>query len=91
MVGYRFVPTALQETDIQVVWYVRGNAVAGKDYDRDMLTWLWHVTSLDDERIIRINQEGVNSHHFVPGPLSQMEWGIQSFYDNYLGMIRSDS
>ncbi len=91
VVGYRFVPTALQETDIQVVWYVRGNAVAGKDYDRDMLTWLWHVTSLDDERIIRINQEGVNSHHFVPGPLSQMEWGIQSFYDNYLGMIRSDS
>ena len=87
-VGYRFVPTALQQTDIQIAWYVRGDAVAGQDYDHDMLTWLWHETSLDDERIIRVNQEGVNSHHFLPGPLSHMEWGIQTFYDNYLGMIR---
>ena len=88
VVGYRFVPTALQETDIQIVWYVRGDAEEGRDYDRDALVWLWHETSLDDERIIRVNQEGVNSHHFVPGPLSRMEWGMQSFYDNYLGMIR---
>ncbi|MEI4263981.1 aromatic ring-hydroxylating oxygenase subunit alpha [Roseovarius sp. D0-M9] len=89
VVGYRFVPTALQRTDIQVVWYVRGDAVAGQDYDPDTLIWLWHETSLDDECIIRINQEGVNSHHFVPGPLADMEWGMQSFYDNYLSMIRS--
>lgn len=89
VVGYRFIPTALQETDIHVVWYVRGDAEAGTDYDPDTLTWLWHETSLDDERIIRVNQEGVNSHHFVPGPLSHMEWGMQSFYDNYLGMIGS--
>ncbi|WP_433989363.1 Carnitine monooxygenase oxygenase subunit (plasmid) [Pseudoseohaeicola sp. NH-UV-7] len=87
VVGYRFVPTGVQETDIQVVWMVRGDAEAGRDYDPDTLIWLWHETSLDDERIIRVNQEGVNSHHFVPGPLSHMEWGIQSFYDSYLGMI----
>ncbi|QIE44563.1 aromatic ring-hydroxylating dioxygenase subunit alpha [Pseudohalocynthiibacter aestuariivivens] len=84
VVGYRFVPRALQQTDIQIVWYVRGDAQEGRDYDRAALTWLWHVTSLDDERIIRINQEGVNAHRFVPGPLSQMEWGVQAFYDHYL-------
>jgi Rieske 2Fe-2S family protein len=89
VVGYRFLPTALQGTEIQVVWYVRADAVAGQDYDLETLTWLWHETSLDDERIIRVNQEGVNSHHFVPGPLSHMEWGIRSFYDNYLEMIGS--
>ncbi|MGB7243351.1 MAG: aromatic ring-hydroxylating dioxygenase subunit alpha [Sulfitobacter sp.] len=89
-VGYRFVPTAQQQTDIQIVWYVRGDAVAGRDYNHDTLVWLWHETSLDDERIIRVNQEGVNSHHFVPGPLSHMEWGMQAFYDNYLDMTRSD-
>ena len=87
VVGYRFIPRGLQETDIQVVWYVRGDAEEGRDYDRDALTWLWHVTSLDDERIIRVNQQGVNAHRFVPGPLSQMEWGVQSFYDNYLSTI----
>ncbi|PVA11626.1 ribosomal subunit interface protein [Pelagivirga sediminicola] len=86
MVGYRFIPTALQTTRIEVVWFVRDDAVAGEDYDLADLTWLWHVTSLDDERIIRHNQEGVNSHHFVPGPLSDMEWGISAFYDDYLSV-----
>ncbi|WP_324754610.1 aromatic ring-hydroxylating dioxygenase subunit alpha [Roseovarius sp. Pro17] len=86
MIGYRFVPTALQETRIEVVWFVREDAEAGRDYDHGDLTWLWHATSLDDERIIRHNQQGVNSHHFVPGPLSEMEWGIAAFYDDYLSV-----
>lgn len=88
VVGYRFIPRGLQETDIQVVWYVRDGAMAGRDYDADALTWLWHVTSLDDERIIRVNQQGVNSHHFAPGPLSTMEWGLRAFYTGYLDVMR---
>ncbi|WP_281966568.1 aromatic ring-hydroxylating oxygenase subunit alpha [Roseovarius nanhaiticus] len=87
VVGYRFVPTGVQETRIEVVWMVRAGAEAGRDYDMGDLTWLWHVTSMDDERIIRHNQEGVNSHHFHPGPLSEMEWGIRAFYDDYLGRV----
>lgn len=90
LVGYRFVPRGVQETDIQIVWYVRGDAKAEKDYVLDDLTWLWHVTSLDDERIIRHNQEGVNSHYFVPGPLSGMEQSITGFYRTYFDMIRKD-
>lgn len=88
VVGYRFVPRALQETDIQMVWYVREDAVDGIDYDVEKLTWLWHATTLDDERIIRLNQEGVNSYHFRPGPLSQMEEFMRSFYDGYLNTLR---
>jgi len=88
VIGYRFVPRSLQETDIQVVWMVRDDAVEGRDYQIKDLSWLWHVTSLDDERIIRHNQEGVNSHYFQPGPLAEMEESIQSFYDVYLGMSR---
>ena len=64
VVGYRFIPISLQKTDIQIVWLVRGDAEEGRDYDKDVLTWLWHVTSLDDEQIIRHNQAGVNSHHY---------------------------
>ena len=85
VIAYRFIPTALQETNIEVIWFVHGDAEEGRDYNLDDLTWLWHVTSLDDERIIRVNQEGVNSFHFRPGPLSEMEWGIRAFYDSYLG------
>lgn len=84
IVGYRFVPISLQKTNIQVVWMVRQDAEEGVDYSREDLTWLWHVTSQDDERIIRHNQEGVNSHAFVPGPLSEMEWGISAFYHGYM-------
>lgn len=87
VVGYRFIPRSLQTTDIQVVWMVRKDAEQGKDYSLDDLTWLWDVTSQDDERIIRDNQSGVNSQHFEPGPLSTMEWGIEDFYKNYIRMI----
>ena len=88
LIGYRFIPRGLQETDIQIVWMVRADAVEGTDYALDDLTWLWHVTSLDDERIIRHNQEGVNSQFFRPGPLADMEWGIRGFYDGYLNLIQ---
>ena len=87
LVGYRFIPRKMQETDIQIVWMVNADAEEGKDYDVETLTWLWHVTSLDDERIIRHNQEGVNSHAFIPGPLAEMEFGITAFYHSYFGLI----
>jgi len=87
VVGYRFVPRTLQETEIQVSWLVRGDAREGHDYRLDDLTWLWHTTSLDDERIIRHNQQGVNSHFFRPGPLAEQEYAIPGFYDFYLAMI----
>jgi len=87
VMGYRFIPRGVQQTDIQIVWMVKADAEEGRDYDKATLTWLWHVTSLDDERIIRHNQEGVNSHGFVPGPLSTMEWGIEAFYHGYKDLM----
>ncbi len=87
VVGYRFIPRSVQETDIQVVWMVRSDAIAGRDYDPDDLTWLWHVTSQDDERIIRHNQAGVNSQFYEPGPLADMEWAIADFHTFYKTML----
>ena len=87
MIGYRFIPTSLQETTIEVIWFVHKDALEGTDYIKEDLTWLWHVTSQDDERIISLNQEGVNSYYFTPGPLSEMEWGIRAFYQNYLRVV----
>jgi len=70
---YRFVPQTVDRTDMEVIWLVRGDAVAGIDYDVDRLTWLWRVTSEADKRIIELNQQGVNSRWYEPGPYSQME------------------
>lgn len=90
VVGYRFLPKSLQETDIQTVWMVRADAEEGRDYDLDKLVWLWDVTTQADEKIIRHNQEGVNSMHYRGGPLSDMEWGIVDFYADYLGSLNRD-
>ncbi|MCE8526180.1 aromatic ring-hydroxylating dioxygenase subunit alpha [Ruegeria pomeroyi] len=90
LVGYRFLPRDVQQTDIEVVWMVHADAEEGRDYDREALTWLWHVTSQDDERIIRHNQAGVNSAYFQPGPLSEMEGWVGDFYNFYLRMIGPD-
>ncbi len=89
VVGYRFIPRSVQETDIQVVWMVRKDAKEGRDYQPDELAWLWHVTSQDDERIIRHNQAGVNSHFYQPGPLAEMEWAIADFHAFYKKMLEN--
>jgi len=65
---YRFTPRALNHTDMEIVWFVRGDAVEGVDYDVDKVTWLWHRTTLEDEFIITRNSAGVNSRFFEPGP-----------------------
>ncbi len=87
VVGYRFLPTGPQETEIQTVWLVQAEAEAGRDYDLEKLIWLWDVTTQADEKIIRHNQAGVNSLHYRGGPLSQMEGGIADFYSNYLSTL----
>ena len=87
VIGYRFIPRSLQITDIEVIWMVREDAEEGQDYNLEDLTWLWHCTSKDDERIIALNQKGVNSNHYLPGPLSNMEWGIKAFHAGYLKQL----
>ena len=90
MVGYRFIPRELQKTDMEIVWFVKADAIEDVHYDKTELTWLWDVTSKDDERIIRLNQKGVNSYFYSPGPLSKMEWGIRAFYAEYLSKVVAD-
>ena len=40
---YRFTPKSAKHTDMDIVWLVRSDAVEGRDYDLERLTWLWHV------------------------------------------------
>ena len=82
---YRFIPRGLTSTDMEVVWFVNGDAKEGVDYDRDRLTWLWHNTTLEDEFIISRNSEGVNSRFFEPGPYHpEFEATLQEFVCWYL-------
>ncbi len=85
---YRFIPRSLTETDMQVVWFVNGDAVEGEDYHKDKLIWLWHNTTLEDEYIISRNSAGVNSHFFEPGPLHpEFEQTLMAFHAWYLDAL----
>ena len=65
---YRFIPRGMNRTDMELVWFVRGDAKEGRDYQRDALTWLWDRTTREDQSLIMRNSEGVHSRFFEPGP-----------------------
>lgn len=87
---YRFTPRALSLTDMEVVWLVRGDAVAGQDYETSELTWLWHQTTLEDMHIVRQTAQGVNSHFFEPGPFHpERESLVMEFVEWYLDRLQA--
>ncbi len=81
---YRFIPKAVNHTEMEVIWLVHAEAVEGVDYDLGRLTWLWKTTSAEDKRIVEMNQEGVNSRFFEPGPYSLQETYAARFVEWYL-------
>lgn len=87
-VGYVFTPVDETTSQCEIFWLVRGDAVEGKDYDRDELTWLWDVTMHADETIITNNWKGVKSRYYRPGPFSGMEEEEQEFVDWVLQELR---
>lgn len=81
---YRFIPRSVLQTDMEVIWLVHEEAIEGQDYAVERLTWLWHVTSLEDKKIVELNQAGVNSQFFTPGPYSLQEPYPKRFVEWYL-------
>lgn len=85
---YRFTPRSITCVDMEIVWFVRGDAEEGVDYDKDAVTWLWHHTTLEDEFIIVRNSEGVNSRFFEAGPYHpDFEYICIDFVNWYLGAL----
>ena len=86
---YRFLPKTLTTTDVEIVWYVNGDAQAGVDYEVEDLIWLWDHTTQEDEYIILRNSQGVNSRFFEPGPYHpEFEATLQDFVHWYLHTLR---
>lgn len=84
----RFTPIGPLETEVEMLWLVRGDAVEGKDYDVDKLTWIWVVTTDQDKKIVDDNQAGVNSMAYRPGMYSNAEQGLTKFTMWYLEQLR---
>ncbi len=81
---YRFWPRGIGRCEMELIWLVRGDAEAGRDYDPNRLTWLWRITTDADKRIIEHTARGVASAFFVPGPLAPMEANEARYLDWYM-------
>jgi Rieske 2Fe-2S family protein len=84
---YRFIPREALRTEMEVIWLVRGDAEAGRDFDPAALTWLWDVTSAADKTIIENNQAGVLSRAYRPGPFSKMEAATRQYVERYVAEL----
>lgn len=83
----RFTPIGPTQTEAELTWLVRDDAVEGIDYDPDRVAWLWSVTAEEDWTICENNQRGVNSRRYQPGPYSETETSVKALIDWYLQQL----
>ncbi|WP_375259682.1 SRPBCC family protein [Citreimonas sp.] len=82
---FRVTPIGPQETEVTTTWLVDRDAVEGVDYDLKRLTEVWIATNDEDRQIVEMNQGGVNSPAYRPGPYSgEQESGVEQFVDWYV-------
>ena len=84
---FTFIPKSTLHTQVELMWLVHKDAKEGIDYDLEEMIWMWDVTTIADKRIIEDNQKGILSKKYIPGPLSQMEKGLEKFKIWYLKQL----
>lgn len=85
---YRTVPMTVDKTAFELIWLVDAAAEEGRDYQVENLIWMWDHTSQEDKKIIELNQAGVNSAWFEPGPYTPMEVDAERYIAWYLESMK---
>ncbi|WP_295045771.1 aromatic ring-hydroxylating dioxygenase subunit alpha [uncultured Paracoccus sp.] len=81
---FRVMPISPTETEVTTTWLVHKDAVEGVDYDLKRLTEVWIETNDEDREIVEVNQQGILSPAYQPGPYSpDWESGVIQFIDWY--------
>jgi glycine betaine catabolism A len=83
-----FTPVNATLTNVRIDWYVRGDAVEGRDYIVDRVIAFWKATAEQDWKLCEDNQAGVNSSRYEPGPYGLEEGGVNAFLDWYINQVR---
>ncbi|MBS3023757.1 MULTISPECIES: aromatic ring-hydroxylating oxygenase subunit alpha [Acidiphilium] len=88
LIIFSALPLAPQETLVVAKWYVHKDAEEGVDYTRDGLMHVWNETNLQDRALVELNQRGVNSLGYVPGPYSEASESLAiGFTDWYVNSV----
>jgi Rieske 2Fe-2S family protein len=89
-VAVRLTPNGLAHTHIRMIWLVDEHAQEGKDYQLEKLLPFWWLTAEQDWKICANQQRGVNSHAYIPGPLSTYkEYNLDRFLRWYIREMRA--
>ncbi|MBX7168216.1 MAG: aromatic ring-hydroxylating dioxygenase subunit alpha [Pirellulales bacterium] len=87
-VSTRLLPAGRQRTRAQVTWLVDAAAEEGRDYELARLLPFWQNTSEEDWSICRLQQRGVQSSGYSPGPLSTYkEYNVEAWLRWYLQQL----
>lgn len=83
-----WIPLSAQETLFRTRWLVHADAVEGVDYETEKVLELTDITNVEDKKIVEMQQQGVNSPAYVPGPYHQpLEDDARKYIGHYLAMI----
>jgi Rieske 2Fe-2S family protein len=89
--AYSLHPLSPTESLLTVHWYVSSKAEAGRDYEVDNVIAFWDATHRQDIGLCAINQEGVNSRRYRPGPYSPTEEDEIEHFLNFYSSVLSAS
>ncbi|MFM7027834.1 MAG: aromatic ring-hydroxylating oxygenase subunit alpha [Chakrabartia sp.] len=83
---FQFTPRAALETDVEMIWLVKGSATEDQ-VDIDKMTWGYHATTTQDKVITENNQTGILSSRYTPGRYSDQEGSVMKFQKWYLNQF----
>lgn len=89
IIHFRILPLGPHRTALRTTWLVHEDAVEGVDYDVDRLTAVWRATNGQDSRLCEVNQLGVASRAYRPGPYAPSEFLLHQFSDWYVGKLEA--
>jgi glycine betaine catabolism A len=81
---FSIMPISVDRSLMSSKWLVHKDAEAGVDFDPEELHKLWSTTNLQDVSLTELNQRGVNSAGYRPGPYipGEESWA-EAFTDWY--------
>jgi glycine betaine catabolism A len=88
IITFSVLPLSPDRSLLRTTWLVHADAVEGRDYDVDSLTYVWRATNDQDRTLVARTQLGVSSPAYVPGPYSPTEGQVEAFVNWYLGRLR---
>ncbi len=89
IIHFRVLPLGPDRTALRTTWLVHEDAVEGVDYDVDRLTAVWRATNGQDSRLCEVNQLGVASRAYRPGPYAPSEFLLRHFTGWYAGKLEA--